>query len=131
MRIELTKREERPHYVADLVDLPGSPPLGEGDTPELAVANLWLRLVQDADKWRKYMELGERIEIVEKEKGFVKRYLVFGGMEKLGGWLDYLGSTDSLPAARAVLRSVKKPIMWWHIVDTETGDIIVPAEVKN
>lgn len=37
-------------YAADLQDLPGSPPVGTGPTPEEAVADLFRRLLHPADK---------------------------------------------------------------------------------
>lgn len=54
----------------------------------------------------------------------MKRYLVFGGTEKLGGWLDYLGCADSIEAACQIPASVEVPIDWWHVVDGWDGDVV-------
>lgn len=56
--------EEFPdHYRADCLDLPGSPPTGQGKTKELAVAHLmWLIVFTTTDggrnyKWSEFLEL--------------------------------------------------------------------------
>lgn len=54
----------------------------------------------------------------------MKRYIVFGGMDKLGGWLDYLGHADSIESACQIASLVKMPIMWWHVVDSWNGEIV-------
>lgn len=43
MRIDIEKSED--HYRADCKDLPGSPPVGLGSTPEMAVACLFWRML--------------------------------------------------------------------------------------
>jgi hypothetical protein len=43
MKINIEKSED--HYRADCKDLPGSPPVGLGETPEMAIACLFWRLI--------------------------------------------------------------------------------------
>jgi hypothetical protein len=45
-------------FIADMVDLPGSPPIGEGRTEYESVAYLFFRLLQPniVENWRKYMD---------------------------------------------------------------------------
>lgn len=43
MKIDIEKSAD--HFRADCKDLPGSPPVGLGDTPEMAVACLFWRLL--------------------------------------------------------------------------------------
>lgn len=43
MKIEIKKSKD--HYRADCKDLPGSPPVGLGSTPEIAVTCLFWRMV--------------------------------------------------------------------------------------
>jgi len=43
MRIDVEKNDD--HYRADCKDLPGSPPVGLGSTPEMAVACLFWRML--------------------------------------------------------------------------------------
>ena len=51
----------------------------------------------------------------------MKRYIVFGGTAKRGGWLDYLGSADTIEQACELAARMETPITWWHEVDTLTG----------
>lgn len=57
------------HYRADCLDLPGSPPVGLGETPEMAVACLFWRLMfQDTGgsnrkSWLSYIKSDEPIVV--------------------------------------------------------------------
>ena len=67
-------------------------------------------------------------------KRIVKRYLLFEGdsHEEIGGWGDFQEDYDTLEEARAAAIANKRPRDergipaqgWWHIVDTEVGDIV-------
>lgn len=51
----------------------------------------------------------------------MNRFLVFAfGHHPEGGWNDYIGSADSLLAARLLAPEGT----WWHVVDATAGDII-------
>ena len=58
IKIQETKRN---HFIADLLDLPGSPPIGEGGTEAKAIANLFFRLTFEGEKWIKYIDHSEFI----------------------------------------------------------------------
>lgn len=49
-------RKQKNAFIADLNDLPGSPPVGWGGTPEQAVASLFLALISDFETWGKYID---------------------------------------------------------------------------
>ena len=51
----------------------------------------------------------------------LKRYLLFcgGTYYPYGGWDDFAGSYDSLEQAEKAAYDD-----WWHIVDSDTGEII-------
>ena len=51
----------------------------------------------------------------------MKRYIVFGGTAKRGGWLDYLGSANTIEQACEIPSLIRTPTTWWHVVDTLTG----------
>lgn len=56
----------------------------------------------------------------------VKRYLLFGGdtYYPFGGWEDFFDSYDTIEEARKHAR--RKPRWdWWHVVDSQTGKIVV------
>lgn len=54
---KLTRNDEK--YKADLLDLPGTPPIGEGNSPEEAVASLFFRLLSEkSTNWFAYIKLG-------------------------------------------------------------------------
>ena len=42
----------------------------------------------------------------------MKRYIVFGGTAKRGGWLDYLGSADTIEQACELAARMETPITW-------------------
>jgi len=52
-------------YRADLLDLPGTPSIGEGRSKEEAVANLFYRLLAENNTWVRSMKLHEPLEIIE------------------------------------------------------------------
>lgn len=57
MRIEIEKSGD--NYRADCLDLPGTPPVGEGKTKEEAVASLFYRILfcsADETKWTRYVK---------------------------------------------------------------------------
>lgn len=60
MKIKITKITR---YRADLVDLPGSPPCGDGDTPERAIANLFLFILRlrGQENWLRHIDLEDCI----------------------------------------------------------------------
>ena len=55
----------------------------------------------------------------------MKRYLVFGGLEKIScsGWEDLVGYFDTIDKARQKLAE-RFDIKWYQIVDIETGEIV-------
>ena len=71
MKIEIVKSED--HYRADCKDLPGSPPVGLGSTPEMAVAHLFWRMLfeetggPNSYRWSSYVRKEEPI-IVNRKK---------------------------------------------------------------
>lgn len=59
------------YFRADAVDLPGSPPIGNGATREMAVACLFYRLIHESTGageggWLRYFKKGEPLIINEK-----------------------------------------------------------------
>lgn len=57
MQIKITKINK--YYGADLQDLPGSPPIGVGETPEQAVANLFYSILcpnRGSTNWVHYID---------------------------------------------------------------------------
>lgn len=71
IKIEWDNKEET-IYRADCLDCPGCPPIGRGETKEMAVANMFMRLlIENAGpanrphSWLRYIQL-KGIEIVDK-----------------------------------------------------------------
>lgn len=63
----------------------------------------------------------------------MKRFIAFCGMEYYpnGGWEDFLSSHDTVDGAKCALLdfATEGNIMgWWHIVDTETGEIVATSK---
>lgn len=48
-------------FRADCLDLPGSPPIGDGQTKEEAVACLLLRMHLGRERWFNYIDMSEPI----------------------------------------------------------------------
>jgi len=71
MKIKVDKVSDA-HYRADCLDLPGSPPVGTGETPEMALACLfWLiifdsTLGPDPSNWIRYLDKDEPLWINDK-----------------------------------------------------------------
>jgi hypothetical protein len=69
VKIQIEKyrtRETGVMYRADCLDLPGSPPCGDGKTKEIAMANLFLAITAgDRSDWLQYVKRGS-VEIVYK-----------------------------------------------------------------
>lgn len=67
MKIKLEK--QKGYYTADCLDLPGSPPVGNGKTKELAMACLFYLMkfesphVGSDRTWFDYIKLGEPITV--------------------------------------------------------------------
>ena len=67
MKINIEKSDD--HYRADCRDLPGSPPVGVGDTPELALACLFYRMLfedtagSNPRPWTAFVRKGEDIVV--------------------------------------------------------------------
>ena len=56
MKIKIDKQNEM--YIADCVDLPGMPPIGMGDTQDIAVKNLLFNLLlSESDKFNLPIEI--------------------------------------------------------------------------
>lgn len=69
MKVKITKivRKKYTDYQADLLDLPGSPWIGRGETPQEAVVFLFYRIMHDPTvDWRKYIDFS-KVEIEEVE----------------------------------------------------------------
>jgi hypothetical protein len=66
MRIEITKINR--WYGADLKDLPGSPQLGAGETPEEAVASLFYSILMNREgiDWVKHIDFTS-LEVISVE----------------------------------------------------------------
>lgn len=56
----------------------------------------------------------------------MKRYLLFSGSDYYpsGGWKDFNDSFDSAEEARAKGNSFEPEYYWYHVVDSQTGQII-------
>lgn len=67
MKIKIEEGSD--HYRADCVDLPGSPPIGLGKTPELAMAHLfWMMLFSRTggnynELWHNFVEQQDPITV--------------------------------------------------------------------
>jgi hypothetical protein len=67
MNIEITKSAD--HYRADCKDLPGSPPVGTGDTPELAMACLMWHVLfgttgtEFKENWQRFLKKEDPITV--------------------------------------------------------------------
>lgn len=75
MRVRITRNEKELYqYVADCIDLPGSPPVGRGTTREKATINLMYMLFMDTHcNWRQYIsDYDNGIVHVEDEYGEIK-----------------------------------------------------------
>lgn len=72
MKIEITWSKD--HYRADLIDLPGTPPVGLGRTPELAVACLWWTCMRESTKWLEYINLSKPIIVNGETWDWPKSY---------------------------------------------------------
>ena len=64
MRIRITKIFK---YRADWENIPGSPIIGHGSTPEEAVSHLFLQQILSEKDLVKYAKIGEGLEIVYEE----------------------------------------------------------------
>jgi hypothetical protein len=67
MVIELHKHKRT--WRANMRELPGSPPVGEGATQVEAIASLFFRVIVDPVDWRKYMGFTQ-LEIVYTDNSF-------------------------------------------------------------
>lgn len=82
MKIQIEKSEG--HYRADCLDLPGTPPVGLGETPEMAVACLFYRMMFESPggpnsyqryRWFDSIEKGEPIIVNDKMWSYPPSYL--------------------------------------------------------
>ena len=77
MKINIEKSQD--HYRADCLDFPGSPPVGLGETPEMAVACLMWRVLFQTDfsdtKWINYIKREEPIIVNGVKWAWPKSYL--------------------------------------------------------
>ena len=64
MNIKIEQQSD--HYRADCLDFPGSPPVGIGRTPELAVAALFWQAMFSSENWLRYIKRDEPIIINEE-----------------------------------------------------------------
>ena len=71
MKIDIEKSND--HYRADCKDLPGSPPVGLGDTPEEAVACLFWRILFEGN-WHTYIPKDEPIIVNGKKWDWPESY---------------------------------------------------------
>lgn len=63
MKIKLEKLSKG--WRADCLDLPGSPPCGDGKTKDMAIAALFYSLIKEGT-WTKYLKLNEPLWINER-----------------------------------------------------------------
>jgi hypothetical protein len=72
MKIKITKVDSKNgKYMADLRDLPGSPPIGYGDTPEESVGRLFWALCspdrpKELELWTKHVDT-KAFEIIRED----------------------------------------------------------------
>ena len=73
MKIKLEKLGEEGCWRADCLDLPGTPPCGDGDTKEMAIACLFFRILRESTsmlrptEWTGYIKLDEPLMINDEE----------------------------------------------------------------
>lgn len=79
MNIEITQSVD--HYRADCKNLPGTPPVGLGDTPEMAVAALFWHILFEPiggsrpdERWTKYIKKDEPIVVNGKTWAWPESY---------------------------------------------------------
>lgn len=79
MKIKIEKQSD--HYRADCLDLPGSPPVGVGRTPELAVSALFYLMLfdrpgpaSDTRNWACYIKRDEPIIVNDEVWSYPKSY---------------------------------------------------------
>jgi len=54
--VEITISKTRDGYCADIAELPGSPPIGLGNTKSQAVVDLLFRILHDSEQWKPYIK---------------------------------------------------------------------------
>ena len=61
----------------------------------------------------------------EYHPGF--KYIIFSGdmYYPSGGWYDFVGTVDTLDEAKKVYEKKKKLAYWVHVVDMESGKIVL------
>lgn len=71
MKIQIEKSKD--HFRADCLDLPGTPPVGLGETPEMAVSCLFYRMMfenaggyRDPHNWLTFIKKEEPIIVNDK-----------------------------------------------------------------
>jgi len=73
IRIECYSKKGKPHYRADCLDLPGSPPCGDGKTQVMAIAHLMYLMINsstygfDDRKWHTFLKSDNVIEVNGKK----------------------------------------------------------------
>lgn len=78
MKIKIEKSQD--HYRADCLDLPGSPPVGLGETKEMAIACLFWRLKFestggcDSHSWLDFLDRKDPIIVNDKIWDWPKSY---------------------------------------------------------
>lgn len=60
----------------------------------------------------------------------MKQYLLFAGDNYYpsGGWGDFIKSFESLEDAKEVGAKYSGNFTWWHVVDVNTGEVVVTTD---
>lgn len=80
MNIRIEKSGD--HYRADCLDLPGMPPVGIGDTPEMAVACLFWSLMFADTAWLSFIRKDEPLIVNDKEWEWPKSHYHYSRAER-------------------------------------------------
>ena len=62
----------------------------------------------------------------------MKRFLLFAGTDvaKANGVTSFVADFDSSAEALVLLVDHQKPAEWWHILDTQTGEVIERRQIR-
>jgi hypothetical protein len=67
MKISIQKISKN-YYIADCIELPGAPPIGQGKTKDEAVKILLLRILSEAMTWHSYLNFDVYEEVFGRSR---------------------------------------------------------------